>query len=572
MNDYYAQEIAYLRELGAEYAQLHPSVAPLLATRSTDPDVERLLEGTAFLCGLIHERLDQNFPEIAHALLSISAPAMLLPRPSECIVQFTPAPTAPGVQEVAAGAQLRSVPVQGASCTYALFEGLQILPVARCQTGLERLPDNRGILRVRLDSSSPLEGWLGDSVRFFLHGNPGQGSDWFWRLCTKTGGITVSTAGGAKKLPASALRPVLPPTAIPYSLGREHMGVSLLDCELLCKFFIQLEDFLFVELEGLGKCSCQGNSLELAFAMNGIDESLPDPAPDLFRPNTGIAINVFPHSADPFVFSNTRQDYRLTPQKDAARELEIYAVNRVTGVQRGGGKREYLPYRFFAGEKLNITYTLRRTVSQASGRFDYYINLLHNRPEDIWENETLTTEILCYNRHLPKLLHEGDISVPTDSSPAMATFRNILPPSLPTPPLSDPLLIWTFYSCLHANMLPLATASAMREFMSLCLPVDDPDPTHFAQNLARLYAIRSFTCHQEERLVGGRPVRGQRLDMVTGREGFSGTGEMFVLGTVLDEVLASFATINTYTRFELTDGDSGTRLSWPARLGKRRLL
>lgn len=572
MKEYYAREIAHLRELGAEFARNHPTVAPLLAARSTDPDVERILEGTAFLCGLIHERLDQNFPEIARSLLEITAPGMLLPQPSECIVQFTPSPDAPGVQEVAAGAQLRSAPVNGASCTYSMCADLQVLPVAACRTSLERLENGRGTLRVRLACPGGAEAWLGDSLTFFLHGELGRACDWMWRLLSRTSGITVTSGGGRARLPAGAVSAVLPPAAPPFATPHAPAGTSLLDCGLLRKFFIQPEEFLFVRLDGLSRCGCRGDALEIAFALSGIDEHVPDPDADLFRPSTGIAVNLFPHAADPFVISHARQDYRLRPRNDAAQELEIYAVTRVTGVQRGGGRRSYQPYRAFARDRGGAAYALRRTTSSGSGRFEYHLGLLHARPEDIWDNETLATEMLCYNRTLPRRLHVGDISVATDSTPLMARFANILPPSPPFPPPADSDMLWRLFSCAHANMLPLATADALKEFLRLCLPPDDPDPAHAVRNNERIAAIRRFSCRQEERLVDGRPVRGQRLELVLGRGGFSGPGEMHLFGSVLDGVLAGFATINTYTRLVITDGDKGERHQWPARLGSRRLL
>ena len=86
MKNYYAEELSYLRELGARFAEAHPGAAPLLGTRSTDPDVERILEGVAFLCGLIHERLDQNFPEVVYGLLELATPDVLKARPSQTIV------------------------------------------------------------------------------------------------------------------------------------------------------------------------------------------------------------------------------------------------------------------------------------------------------------------------------------------------------------------------------------------------------------------------------------------------------------------------------------------------------
>ena len=55
-NKYYQDELTYLRELGKEFAAAYPAIAPLLAERGADPDVERLLEGVAFLTGRIRQK------------------------------------------------------------------------------------------------------------------------------------------------------------------------------------------------------------------------------------------------------------------------------------------------------------------------------------------------------------------------------------------------------------------------------------------------------------------------------------------------------------------------------------
>ena len=50
--DYYSQELQYIREMGAEFAQEYPKIAARLALSGlecADPYVERLLEGFAFL-------------------------------------------------------------------------------------------------------------------------------------------------------------------------------------------------------------------------------------------------------------------------------------------------------------------------------------------------------------------------------------------------------------------------------------------------------------------------------------------------------------------------------------------
>lgn len=62
---YYNRELAYLRELGAEFAQAYPKVAARLGVHDTavaDPYVERLLEGFSFLTARIQMKMDAEFP------------------------------------------------------------------------------------------------------------------------------------------------------------------------------------------------------------------------------------------------------------------------------------------------------------------------------------------------------------------------------------------------------------------------------------------------------------------------------------------------------------------------------
>ena len=55
----YQDELNYLRELGKEFADRYPDTAHMLGQGARDPDVERLLQGFAFLTARLHDRLDQ---------------------------------------------------------------------------------------------------------------------------------------------------------------------------------------------------------------------------------------------------------------------------------------------------------------------------------------------------------------------------------------------------------------------------------------------------------------------------------------------------------------------------------
>src|SRR5262245_12756190 len=89
-NTYYQEELAFLRELGKEFAAENPKTAHMLEAADADPDVERLLQGVAFLTGRLRQKADDEIPELFQSLMSLLWPHYLRPVPSTTIVQFFP--------------------------------------------------------------------------------------------------------------------------------------------------------------------------------------------------------------------------------------------------------------------------------------------------------------------------------------------------------------------------------------------------------------------------------------------------------------------------------------------------
>ena len=93
MNDksfekYFQNELSNVRTLAKEFSTEHPAVAPLLSANSSDPDAQRLLEGVAFLTGLLNKKLDDEFPEVIHGLMNILFPHYLRPIPALSILHI----------------------------------------------------------------------------------------------------------------------------------------------------------------------------------------------------------------------------------------------------------------------------------------------------------------------------------------------------------------------------------------------------------------------------------------------------------------------------------------------------
>lgn len=90
----FAEEMRYLRELGREFAEDNPQLAQFLGDKANDPDVERLLEGFAFLTAKLSLKIDDDLSELTRPLLHMLWPNYLRPLPSATIVRFDPLPDA----------------------------------------------------------------------------------------------------------------------------------------------------------------------------------------------------------------------------------------------------------------------------------------------------------------------------------------------------------------------------------------------------------------------------------------------------------------------------------------------
>src|SRR3954463_1342261 len=88
---YYERELDYLRKSAAQFAEKHPKVASRLVLepdKCEDPHVERMLEAFSFLAARVHLKIDDEFPEVTEALLSVLYPHYLRPIPSMSVALF----------------------------------------------------------------------------------------------------------------------------------------------------------------------------------------------------------------------------------------------------------------------------------------------------------------------------------------------------------------------------------------------------------------------------------------------------------------------------------------------------
>ena len=129
---YYEKELAYIRQLGAEFAKEFPKIAGRLGISGEvieDPHVSRLIEGFAYLNARIQHKLDDDFPELSDALLSVLYPHYQRPVPSMTIVQFEPdEDKLDATYFIDRNTQVETEQFQGENCRFSSTLPLELLP------------------------------------------------------------------------------------------------------------------------------------------------------------------------------------------------------------------------------------------------------------------------------------------------------------------------------------------------------------------------------------------------------------------------------------------------------------
>jgi type VI secretion system protein ImpG len=143
-----------------------------------------------------------------------------------------------------------------------------------------------------------------------------------------------------------------------------------------------------------------------------------------------------------------------------------------------------------------------------------------------------------------------------------------------TRPARPPLgaeLHWRLLAHLAMNQRSLVDAGALRELLGLYnfqTLVDEPAAR---ANQLRIDAVRALESRPVTRFFERAPVRGHLSTLELDEASFAGPGEAFLFGCVLDELLASYVTLNSFHQLVLRLQPSQAELQWSPRNGPQQI-
>jgi type VI secretion system protein ImpG len=606
---YYERELDYLRKMAAQFAEKNPKVASRLVlepTKCEDPHVERLLESFAFLAARIHLKLDDEFPEISEALLTVIYPQLVRPIPSMSIVEFKLDPTKGKLStglRVERGATLYSRPVGGVPCTFRTCYDTTLWPISlasaewkqpsRLQPAV-KAPDCTGALRleIRCAPDVNLQELKPDRIRFYLDGEGGLVSTLYEVLCSRVNRILIRDLKPGSKtppitLPASALQPVgfgEDEAMVPYS----HRSFS--GHRLLMEFFSFPEKFHFVDLSGLDQIWQAGfsDAAEIIFLISDVEGEDRRQRLELevskktFRLGCAPIVNLFPQVAEPIQVTQRKYEYQVNPDVRRPYATEIFSVDEVGSINTANQQvtrfEPFYSLKHATRDKQQQTFWLARrrpSTRPNDDGTDIFLSLVDLSMQPVQPDANIVSvKTTCTNRDLPARLPFGNESgdFELEGSAALKRIVALRKPTAAVRPAMGKGALWRLVSHLSINHLSLVEEG--KTALQQVLRLYDFGRTAYSQNIIEsILAIRSerhFARVSSDEGIAF--ARGMRIHMELDEDQFVGGGA-YLFASVMEHFLGLSASLNSFTQLVVTTPQRKEPLhEWQPRAGRRILV
>jgi len=586
-NSHYQGELFALRELGREFAERNPALVPFLGTPGRDPDAERLLEGFAFLTGRLHQKLGDELPEITHSLLSLLWPNYLRPIPACSIIRYQPDPNISGSVTLPRGSRVASKPVDGTNCIFRTVYDTEVFPLRIVGQNILEHGSETGIALRFETLGTTLENLPLQRLRFFLAGETSIAHTIYYSMVNRVREVRIIVFDDKRKphilahLGADAIRPVgfhEEEGVYPYP-ANAFSGYRILQ-----EYFCFPEKFLFVELSGLNTAFNRESlgdfqrksDFEIHFILKELPEFYDSFTHDNWQLFCTPVVNLFPMDSSPLTMDWRQTEYRIVPDPRLPDHFAVYSVDKVDILSNSSHhSKRYLPFESFEYDANNgdpvSYYRLRLRPSHRDDSTETYISFVQAEDAPLPQVETISLELTCTNRLLPRALHVGDINTPVDAVPRGVQLANITPV---VPPFSPPLegdLLWRLLSNMSLNYVEFSDINALRAMISTYDFRSAYDPSRSRMSDKLLKGMVAVSCSETDRVYNDLPVRGASTRLVLDQRAFACEGAMYLFGAVLNEFFALYATVNSFHQLIVEEASYKEEYQWPPRLGRIEL-
>lgn len=589
INDYYMQELNSLRVLGSEFSIKNPGLAPYLAKEGQDPDVERMLEGFAFLTGRLRQQLEEELPEVAHTLTHLLWPNYIRPIPSYCIVAYEPLLDGSTKEIIPKNTQVAGETKENKiMCRFRTCFETQVYPMSISVNNYFVI-GNKSQLEIdfSLLANHSLDKVPIDKLRLFINGSRFLSQELYLYFMEYINKIEVElydinenilyTFNLPQKNTISSVGFNQEERIVPYPDNVFDGYIALQE------YFSFEQKYLFLDINNLDKLHdinqdilSQSVKFKIKFHFDKKLASTLTIPKETFTLFCTPVVNLFEANAVPIRKNNYQEEYLLIASEYERIDTEVFAVEGARGWKTSKNSYEnFLPFESFNYSDFEEYYSVRIKLSDDGERTQSYIKF--SSPDGVFEqldnkHSTVSVRLLCTNSNLPSLLSLGSINIADPHSQySNLKFKNITIPTTSYPPPIGNDFLWRMISNMSLNYLSLTDIKTLITILSTYDFLGSYDIKVKKKNALMFKGLVSIQHTKTEMILEGYPIRGIKTHLEIDVSKFSNIGEAYLLCSVLNEFFALYCNINSFHILEAKMIDYDI-FHWSPRIGYQQVI
>lgn len=587
-NDYYKKELISLRTKGLEFSKNNPGLSSYLSKEGQDPDVERLLEGFAFLSGSLNQLLDQELPEVAHTLVQILWPDYNRVIPSYSIIQYAINKESNETIFIPKNSEVMSkVKPNVKQCNFRTVYDTEILPIDL--QSVEYFSNNKKSsieLDFKATGATTLLNIKIEKLRLFLNGSKYVVYDLYLYLLKYVENISIML----KDINGEILKNIIIDKSSIKAVGLDDKDYMLPYSESLFSGYILLQEyfcfrdkFLFIDLLNLSKMKMveedildksKSFTIKIGFSKTFTNQEIP--TKDNFILNATPIINIFNTDAVPIKKDFSNDEYLIEPIELTKEQGEVFSVENVRAwSDKTSSYQDMLPFEEFEhSAEGREFYSIKTKTSNQGDRTNSYIRFSNVSRENVFSNisTTVSLKLLCTNRNIPTNLRIGDICIPKIGVNSVNTpFKNITVPTISYPPPIAKDFLWKIISNMSLNYLSLADINTLRRVLAVYDFYGAYDLKQREINARNLEGLVSIDYSKCEYIDEGFPIKGHHVKIKLDKSKFSTLGEAYLFCTVINEFFSLYGSLNSFHRLSVEVLNEDT-FEWPIKIGSKMVI
>lgn len=588
LSQYYQAELSYLRTAGKNFAEKHPEIAKRLdisQRESADPQVERMLEGFAFLTGKLQYQIDSQFPKFAKNLLEVIYPPIVRATPSVTMVKFDidmkRATNASGAN-IPKGTILYTQfqPYENTVFSFSTCSDIDLWPIEIIDIDVvskDEVRANNDIISNSDKSVYYLKislSWFGNKqtpqpkmLRFFINGDQLFKSNLLSLILLCENNVIFSQKDSYYK--TQAISPIGindNESLFPYPKS-VFRGFRLLHeyfyyPDKFCGFSVEMPEgiifdkdiFLYVPISDIIQLPSNEHPLML---------------------HTVPVVNLFYKTTDPLRLAHTQNSYDLIADSRRNAFTEIYSIDNVYQIDQ------------FTNEVKKVqSFFSRNCVHEKNDEAIYWIAESENSSlsNSLGQNMKISfvdrncnfkepankifyADVLCTNRHKAELI-PGYTKLQIESSLPVKSIYCIHRPTAQKPPIDNCATLWAAISMLSLNAIPFV--SDTQDKIKYILSIFADSASSPLKN--EIFAINKITSRNSSRLYNNDQQHGFIRGTTISVE-FDSTlqNKGIPLSLILSNFFSVYTEINSYVEL-ITKIDNGREKRWPIKFGMHNYL